>query len=213
HDPGRRAEVSLELGSVLFYLARLPETIDVYRQAIDETSREERPDLSERLEAALIASAWWTPDTFPPARERLPRRAPRGRPGGFGSVPLLAAAAFYQARLARDRDVAVATARRALASGELVASGGLALHYAAFALVSAGVFEDAFTTYDAALDAAQRRGDVFRAAPLLVFRGRAKQLCGDLEGALADVRTGLDLIVEQRVETALPYAIAFLAMT
>jgi DNA-binding NarL/FixJ family response regulator len=213
HDPGRRAEVSLELGSVLFYLARLPEAIDVYRRAIDETSRADHPDLSERLEAELIASAWWTPDTFPLARERLAALDLDALHGGFGSDSLLADAAFYQGRLARDRDVAIATARRALASGELVANGGLALHYAAFALVSAGVFDDAFTTYDAALDAAQRRGDVFRAAPLLVFRGRAKHLCGDLDGALADIRAGLDLIVEQRVATALPYGIAFLAMT
>jgi DNA-binding CsgD family transcriptional regulator len=212
-DPGRRADAALELGSVLFYLARIPEALAVYQRALEETSRAEHPDLSERLEAELIASAWWTPDTFPLARERLGALDLDALHGGFGSDSLLADAAFYQGRLARDRDRAVATARRALASGELVAHGGLVLHYAAFALVSAGVFDEAFTTYDAALDAAQRRGDAFRAAPLLVFRGRAKQLCGDLEGALADIRSGLDLIVEQRVDTALPYGIAFLAQT
>jgi DNA-binding CsgD family transcriptional regulator len=212
-DPERRAEVSLELGGVLFYLARLPEAIAVYQQALAETSRADFPDLSERLEAELIASAWWTPETFPLAQEHLGALDLEALHGGFGSDSLLAVVAFYQGRLARDRDFAMTTARRALASGELVANGGLVLHYAAFALVSSGLFEDAFATYDAALEAAQRRGDVFRAAPLLVFRGRAKQLCGDLEGALADMRAGLDLIVEQRVDTALPYGIAFLAMT
>lgn len=205
--------MALELGGVLFYLARLPDAIAVYQRALEEASRETHPELSERLEAELIASAWWTPETFPLAQERLAALDLDALHGGFGSDSLLADTAFFQARLARERARAIATGRRALASGELVANGGLGLQYAAFALVSAGVFDEAFSAYDSALDAAQRRGDIFRAAPILVFRGRAKQLCGDLDGALADIRTGLDLIVEQRVDTALPYAVAFLTHT
>src|SRR5207237_2818597 len=61
------------------------------------------------------------------------------------------------------------------------------------------------------LAAAEKRGDVFRAAPILCFRGRVKALGGDLEGALTDLQGGLDLILAHQVDTALPYALSFLA--
>src|SRR5262249_2869597 len=40
-----------------------------------------------------------------------------------------------------------------------------------------------------------------------------KQVWGEIEGGLADIRAGVDLILEQRVETPLPYAIALLPRT
>jgi hypothetical protein len=90
-EPARRAEVALELGGVLFYLARLPDAIAVYQRALEEASRETHPELRERLEAELIASAWWTPDTFPLAQERLAALDLDALHGGFGSdSPLLA---------------------------------------------------------------------------------------------------------------------------
>jgi DNA-binding CsgD family transcriptional regulator len=210
-DPTRRAEVSLELGSALFYLNRIPEAIAAFDGALKQTSRDAQPDLYERLEAELIASAWWTPDTLELAQERIAQLDLDALHGGFGSDLLLADVAFYEARVATDRERAVAAARSALASGNLIASGALGFHYAAFTLRSTGLFDEAIAAYDAALAAAQRRGDVFRTGTLYMFRGHATLLRGDLEAALADLREGLDLIVSQGVDTAVPYAVSFLA--
>jgi DNA-binding CsgD family transcriptional regulator len=210
-NPERRAEVALELGSTLFYLNRIGETIALFQGAVGETSRAEHPDLHERLEAELISAAWWTPETLPLAQTHLAALDPESLHGGPGSDYLLAALAFYEVRLAESRDAAVTFARRALASGRLVETGDLALLYAAFALSRAGLFDQALAVYDASLAAAKRRGDVFRAAPILAFRGSTKMLGGDLNAALADLRDGMELTIAQQVDTAAPYAISFLA--
>ena len=210
-DPERRAAVALELGSALFYLNRIPDAIAVYERALVEIDAHELPDLHERLEAELIASAWWTPETLPLAQERLAALELDALHGGFGSDLLLADVAFYQGRLAADRAAATAAARSALASGELAASGALGFNYVAFALGSVGLFSEAIAAYDAALAAALGRGDIFRIGTLYAFRGRVKMVRGDLEAALADLREGLDLVVAQGVRTAVPYAVSFLA--
>ena len=209
--PGRRAAVSLELGSALFYVNRIPEAIAVLRRALEETDGAGHPDLHERLEAELASVSFWEAESLPGAQARLERVDVDRLHGGPGSDYLLAAVAFYTARKAEERERAVSCARRALAPGRLVASGDLALHFAAFALHAAERYDEAIAAYDAALAAAQARGDVFRAAPILAFRGNAKTQRGDLDAALADLRDGLDLTLAQRVDTALPYAASFLA--
>jgi DNA-binding CsgD family transcriptional regulator len=210
-DPARRGAVSVELGGALFYMNRISEAIGVFEAALAGIGPDEQPDLHERLEAELIASAWWTEETLPLARERLDALDLDALHGGFGSDLLLADVAFFQGRLAADRPAAIAAARSALASGNLAASGAVGFNYAAFALSSAGVFDDSMRAYDAALAAAQRRGDLFRLGTLYAFRGRLKMVRGDLEAALADLREGLDLATAQRVRTAIPYAVSFLA--
>ena len=100
------------------------------------------------------------PETFPVAAARLEALDLDALHGGFGSDLLLADATFYACRLADDREAAIALARRALASGELVASGALGFQFAAFSLVSTGLFDEAIAAYDAALIAAERRGDI-----------------------------------------------------
>jgi DNA-binding CsgD family transcriptional regulator len=121
---------------------------------------------------------------------------------------LLADRAFYLCRQARDREAAIDAARRALASGALVADGALGLQCAAFALFSAGLYDEAIAAYDAALAAARERGDAVRSPAILSFRGRALTLAGNLEAALADLNEGL---VAESSAAAVPYAISFWA--
>ena len=71
-DPRRRAEVALELGSVLFYVNRIPECMARARaRARRDEPRRRCPSCHERLEAEFIASTWWVPETFPVAAARL----------------------------------------------------------------------------------------------------------------------------------------------
>jgi DNA-binding CsgD family transcriptional regulator len=207
-DTVRRAEVAIELGSELFYANRLGEAIAVYRRAYDEVGEAEHPELHQRLEAEVIVSAWWDEAHYPIASELMEAFDQRTLHGGFGSDMLLADRAFYLCRQARDREAAIDAARRALASGALVADGALGLQCAAFALFSAGLYEEAIAAYDAALAAARERGDAVRSPAILSFRGRALTLAGNLEAALADLNEGL---IAESSAAAVPYAISFWA--
>jgi DNA-binding CsgD family transcriptional regulator len=132
----------------------------------------------------------------------------QGLSGGLGSDLLLAYRAFYLCRQARDREASIDAARRALASGTLIAHGALGFHCAAFALFSAGLYDEAISAYDGALAASRQRGDSVRAPAILGFRGRALTLAGNLEAALADLNEGL---AAQAPPAALPYVVSFWA--
>jgi tetratricopeptide (TPR) repeat protein len=205
-DPYRRGEIMLETGTMLFLVGRISEAVTVFERGLNETALLVAPDLSERLEAEYIASTWWTPETFKGAAARLACVDLEALHGGFGSDLLLA----YSARLATERDRAAALARRAFTSGRLVSSGALGFHFAATVLVSTGLVDEAISLYDAALVAAERRGDVVVTPPLLVFRGRAKVLRGDLEAGFADLQLGLETS-GRGAQVALPYALAWIA--
>jgi DNA-binding CsgD family transcriptional regulator len=132
--------------------------------------------------------------------------------GGLGSELRLANVAFYELRLARDREKAIDAARRALASGRLGENGSASFHFGVYTLLGAGLFDEAMAAYDRALDDAQRRGDPPRLSACLVFRGRCRTLRGELIAALGDLREGFDMICEHRVQALLGYATGLLAL-
>src|SRR5262245_8774883 len=124
-DPTRRCEVALELGRALYFTDRIAEALAVFGQALDELDRR-RPDLHELLEAELISSAWWEAQTYPLAEARIAEVDPDTLHGGLGSEFLLAALAYYEYRLGLNRERAIELARRALAPGNLSATGSIA---------------------------------------------------------------------------------------
>ena len=66
--------------------------------------------------------------------------------------------AHYEVRLGQHREQAVEFARRALASGKLVASGSIAFNYAGMALRRSGLLDEAVSTFNQAIAQARRRG-------------------------------------------------------
>src|SRR4029079_19098782 len=58
---------------------------------------------------------------------------------------------------------------------------------------------------------AERHGDLLRAAPIAMFRARAKLLRGDIDVALAELRDALERITALEIAAAFPYAVSFLA--
>jgi DNA-binding CsgD family transcriptional regulator len=211
-EPAARGEIALELGRALWFTGRTVEALDVFQSALEQLDREGELDLAERLEAELVSAAWWEPQTHDVAAERLEALDVDALHGGPGSELLLANAAGWENRLARDRARSERLTRRALASGRLEAAGAAGFAYAAASLMVIGDFDDALAVYDRAVTDARRRGDVFHLAAMpLLWRGRCLALRGDLPAALADLREALDLADEHAVHVALPYTLAFLA--
>jgi DNA-binding NarL/FixJ family response regulator len=210
-DPARRGATAHELGRALWFNDRIPEALNVFEQALDEVDREREPDLYELLLAELIGSAWWEPDTYPLAEQQIATLDLDTLEGGFGSEVLLATMSHYEYRLGADRERAVDLARRALASGRLLASGTVAFTYASQALDIAGLFREARSLYDEAVARARRRGDIVQVALFLMWRGKCATHAGDLPAAIGDLREAIDLGVQHGLRVSSPYNVGFFA--
>jgi DNA-binding NarL/FixJ family response regulator len=131
--------------------------------------------------------------------------------GGLGSERLLATMAHYEYRLGQRRELAIELARRALAPGNLLASGSTAFYYAVNVLARSGLLDEGVSILNQAVDQARRRGDIPNVAFTLMWRGKHQTQRGDLRAAVADLREAIDLSVAHGVLVAWPYNIGFLA--
>ena len=161
--------------------------------------------------AELISSAWWNAQTYPIAEAAIGELDLDALHGGRGSEILLATMAHYEYRLGLHRELAVELARRALAPGNLLASGSVAFLYAVNVLPRAGLLDEAVSVFNQAVAQARRRGDIFNVAFMLMWRGKCQTDRGDLRAAVADLREALDLCVAHGMLVAWPYNIGFLA--
>jgi DNA-binding CsgD family transcriptional regulator len=109
------------------------------------------------------------------------------------------------------RERAVELARRALAPGNLLASGLLVFTYLVMVLPRAGFLDEGVSILDQAVAQARRRGDIVNVAFRLMWRGKWQTDRGDLRAAVADLREALDLCVAHGMRVAWPYNIGFLA--
>jgi DNA-binding CsgD family transcriptional regulator/tetratricopeptide (TPR) repeat protein len=210
-DRTRRCTVALELGRALWFTDRIGDALAVVEQALDEVDREQDPDLYEMLLAELISSAWFDPKTHPIAEAAIGELDLDALRGGLGSEILLATMAHHEYRLGLHREVALDLARRALAPGNLLASGSLAFHYAVMVLSRSGLIDEAVSIFDQAVAQARRRGDIFNVAFMLLWRGKCQTRRGDLRAAVADLREAIDLCVAHGMLVAWPYTIGSLA--
>jgi DNA-binding CsgD family transcriptional regulator len=210
-DPGRRGEVALELGRALWFTYRFADALAVFERALGEVDRERDPDLYELLLAELISSAWWDPQTYPIAEAAIGELDLEALHGGLGSEILLATMAHYEFRLGLRRERALELARRALAPGNLLASGSIAFYYAVNVLPRSGLLDEAVAIFNQAIAQARRRGDILNVALMLMWRGKHQTHRGDLRAAVADLREATDLCVAHGMLVAWPYNIGFLA--
>jgi DNA-binding CsgD family transcriptional regulator len=210
-DRARRGAVALELGRALWFTDRIGEALAVFERALAEVDRKRDPDLHELLVGELIGSAWFDPQTIPIAEAAIGELDLGALHGGLGSEILLGTIAHYEYRLGLLRERAIELARRALAPGNLLASGSLAFHYAVMVLARAGLLDEAVSIFDQAVTQARRRGDIFNVAFMLMWRGRCQTQRGDLRAAVADLREAIDLSVAHGMLVAWPYTIGSLA--
>jgi DNA-binding CsgD family transcriptional regulator len=210
-DPARRGAVALELGRAFWFTDRIPEAFAVFEQALDEVDRKQDPDLYQLLLAELISSALWNQQTYPIAEAAIGELDLDKLHGGLGSETLLATMAHYEQRLGLRRELVVELARRALAPGNLSASGSIAFYYAVNVLPKSGLIDEAVSILDKAVAQARRRGDIFNVAFILLWRGKWQTHRGDLRAAVADLREAIELSVAHGMHVAWPYNIGFLA--
>jgi DNA-binding CsgD family transcriptional regulator len=210
-DPARRGAVALELGRALWLTDRIAAAFAVFERALDEVDRQRDPDLYELLLAELMTSAWWDPQTYSIAEARLGELDLRALHGGLGSDILLSTLAHYEYQQGLHRELAFQLARRALASGNLLASGSIAFLHAVVVLARAGLLDEACSILDHAVAQTRRRGDIFNVAFMLVWRGFCQTRRGDLRAAVADLREAMDLGVAHGLLIAWPYNVGFLA--
>jgi DNA-binding CsgD family transcriptional regulator len=210
-DRARRCRVALELGRALWFTDQVADALGVFEGALDEVDRERDPDLHELLLAELISSSWWNLQTYPIAEARIAELDSDALHGGPGSEILLATMSHYEYRLGLQRERAVELAHRALAPGNLLASGSVAFYYAVNLLPRAGFLDEAASVFDRAVEQARRRGDIFNVAFMLLWRGKCQTDRGDLRAAVADLREAMDLCVAHGMLVAWPYNIGFLA--
>jgi ATP/maltotriose-dependent transcriptional regulator MalT len=158
-----------------------------------------------------MTSAWWDPQTYSIAEARIGELDLDALHGGLGSDILLATMAHYEYQRGLHRELAFQLARRALASGNLLASGSIAFYHAVVVLARAGLLDEACSILDQAVAEARRRGDIFNVAFMLVWRGFCQTRRGDLRAAVADLREAMDLGVAHGLRIAWPYNVGFLA--
>ncbi len=210
-DPVRRCAVALELGRALWFTDRITDALAVFQQALAEMNRKRDPDLYELIVGELISSAWWNPQTYSIAEAAIGELDLDALHGGLGSEILLGTMAHYEGRLAVRRERAVELARRALATGNLFASGSIAFYYAVNVLAKSGSLDEAVSIFDHSVAQARRRGDIFNVAFMLMWRGKWQTDRGDLRAAVADLREALDLCVAHGMLVAWPYNVGFVA--
>jgi DNA-binding CsgD family transcriptional regulator len=210
-DPARRGAVALELGRALWFTDRPADAIAVFERALGEIDRERDPDLYELLLAELISSAWSDPTTYKIAEAAIGDLDPDSLHGGLGSEILLGAMAHHEVRLGLRRERALELARRALAPGNLLASGSIAFYYALNVLPRSGLLDETISIFDKAIAQARRRGDIFNVAFMLMRRGSWQTDRGDLRAAVADLREATDLSVAHGLLVARPYNVGYLA--
>jgi tetratricopeptide (TPR) repeat protein len=149
-EPTRRARAGLEYGRTLFYANRLADAITVLSEASDTLGTDD-PDLKERFDSEIIASARWVADYCPLAADRLAAIDEAELHGGGGSAQLLAALAVDEAVRCGSRERVTRRAQRALAMGVLQDEDAIGYQHAVNALFMAGETEEACAAYERAV--------------------------------------------------------------
>jgi DNA-binding CsgD family transcriptional regulator len=195
-DPVRHAEMALPYVIALGLLDRLGETQQVLQAAIDALGGR-RPELGQRLEAALLDNISMDLDRHAMAAERIAHLQEQTLGAGPGAAMMRAVLAFHEAWSGRARQRCVALAVDALDQGLLCRAGDVLLGVnALFALTCAEEVQAVTRFIDEALAAARRRGDLVQTHYLVMYRGCVAAQQGQLREAEEDLRGAeLDLAV------------------
>jgi DNA-binding CsgD family transcriptional regulator len=190
-DSAARARLTIEQAQCLSILGRPPEVVQVLSEALRDLADGE-PDLRERLLADIIGEAVVEPELYRAAVAEFGALEGEALHGGPGSDALLAILAEIEVH-AGDRARAIELARRALASGRLVARRPNALFGATTALFAAGELDQVDAVVADALQVARRTGDIASVAVLTDTRALSAAHRGDLLSAERDVGEALEL--------------------
>jgi DNA-binding CsgD family transcriptional regulator len=186
-EPVRRARIALELGKHLRWVGRGVEAVPVFEDALGRLGDGD-PELRLLIEAELISSFGVDPEINRAIEARIEAAREEELVGGFGAAVMLATLRYYDARRGVHRDQARALAEpeivRALTEGDV----STAVSTAGLTLVLAGEIDLAERYFDAAVEAAKRRGELVMLGSMLTYRGYLHVYRGDLAAAEDDLR-------------------------
>lgn len=210
-----RVETAIELAASLMAADRYTSVAARVWELADELA-DERPDLTIRIEAALLTTARFAP----PFADVLERRGDRVRrlaadPGHDGTVAqrtLLAGLAFDAALRAQPASDTVALAERALEGGVLPWDMGrsVAFGMAVHALALSDALESAEQHLSWALARCRPRGSASGVAWASFFRAFVRLRIGRLADAEADALVAIDTAQVTGLESWMGAALAFL---
>ncbi len=209
-DPLARGLAAGMLARTLMFTGAPAEAAEVARHAAAELPPE-LLDLRRALEAFELTVVYFGAHE-PEAMSWLAEHRAGIEDGGPGARMLEAAAAMEWAYGGGSADDCVELALRSLAGGALLAADPGLMLVAPIIVLALADRDEAVETSQAALEEARRRGSLFSVSGLHMWHGFVLTRRGDLAGAEAVLRTGIDEFVQWGfAEQAMVYASAFLA--
>ena len=210
NDPLARGLAAGMLARTLMFTGAPAEAAEVARHAAAELPPE-LLDLRRALEAFELTVVYFGAHE-PEAMSWLAEHRAGIEGAGPGARMLEAAAAMEWAYGGGSADDCVELALRSLAGGALLAADPGLMLVAPIIVLALADRDEAVETSQAALEEAHRRGSLFSVSGLHMWHGFVLTRRGDLAGAEAVLRTGIDEFVQWGfAEQAMVYASAFLA--
>lgn len=204
-----RARASLALARALFLAGRVAEAVGVCVAAV-HTLGDGHPQLCLELEVELVGAARQDISHRRLALQVLARRADP-EPESTPECMMLANLAVEEAAALRSRKRTVALADRAFHDGWLFEPKALVtLPLALYALTLAGRAGHSLQRCDEAIAHYQNRGEVQGYALVLAFRSYIALALGDVEAAVTDAQTTLDLCRAHDIRFIAGHTVAWL---
>ncbi len=210
-EPGTRARIAEELGTLLMFAGRWEDAIALVGVTLRELGDRE-PTTAIRLETLRAVTAAYDPrmvGEFDRARPRLEALAAGDAPAARPLALLLAAVAMWRTD---GIDRVAGLVGRGLDSGRLLAEDGAeawAFGQAVTALVAVDELDAAERLAAEMLADASRRGSVVGASGASAFAGFVHAQRGELREAEAQLGAGFRLAVEHGLAFALPSILCY----
>ena len=207
--PRGHAGLARATGSALYSMGRTPEASVLLAAAADAAP----PGSEERaqLEGDLSTIGRFDATIYPDIARRLAAIEQAPEPTTPAAAGLLAVLASEDARAGVDRERALARARAALASRQLVGDPDSMFPVVAVqVLTHADELQEALAHFDELVASARAAGSSFGYAQLSALRGAASYRLGDLAEAEADIASAVEVSFGRRFG-ARPYAAGSLA--
>jgi DNA-binding CsgD family transcriptional regulator len=204
--PGMRAPVAIDLAQLLVFVGQWERALDVIGSALAELGDDDG-DVAIRLETLWAVFAAYDPTLVEEFNRRRPQLLTLAARSGSEHRALTLLLASTGACRIEDRDRVLELVGRGLDGGRFLADEGpeaWPLPQALAALIYVEELDSAAALAGEMLADGVRSGSVIGAAAGYSFRGWIRARQGALDVAAADLRIGLDIVLEHELTYALP---------
>jgi DNA-binding CsgD family transcriptional regulator len=197
-DPVRRAEIAMVLAGAHRGMSDFVGAVEVLKSEIAQLDDAD-PDMARILESELLHNAVQGAAAHTALRDH-PRPSGEDLRGTTrGERRLLMMLALEALTSGEPRDRGLALARRALAGAPPIRdepAGSTVVMFPIAGMIEAGALDECMPVLDWTVDDAWRQGSLVGYVSAASFRGHARRLAGDLDGAEADAFSSWSLLRE-----------------